>query len=281
MILRFQRRGRIMNKGDCIKLIKDFIEEKLNGDINEFISFDMKLIRNDKKYGGSEPDNTKIMNAIYVVIWSDKISDMIFNELSPKGIYRGDIINSFKTILGKPIRENGEIIHFRGIKKHTNNKETIERSKRFRKIYHTIGNMTPLVNKHSGAKSLNQYKGTCGWHDYFDLFLQDLYLCYHQDFGSKDRKALNEYMTENENFFMNYKGIAKFENFIKDFYLDLYVNSDAYVPISIFEPHYFHWRKPQADEKEYIKYVDNYVTNASKIITYRGKKMVEELKKNI
>lgn len=81
-----------MNRVDCIKLIRSFIDEKLDGNIENFLNYDLDQLENDEKYGGFDPDNSKIANAIYVVLWGDKIPDLNYDALGKS--YRGDILNS-------------------------------------------------------------------------------------------------------------------------------------------------------------------------------------------
>ena len=59
---------KIMQKEECIELVKSFIAEKLNGNIWNFLNYDLALLENDEKYGGYDPDNSKIANAIYFFI---------------------------------------------------------------------------------------------------------------------------------------------------------------------------------------------------------------------
>lgn len=71
-----------MNKSECILLFKDFVKSELNGDINQLMEFDLTKIKLNEKFGGNDPDNTKIMNAIYVLVWGDKVCDLQYSELS-------------------------------------------------------------------------------------------------------------------------------------------------------------------------------------------------------
>lgn len=65
-----------MSKKDCIDLVRDFSINYSDGNINKLVDFDFKKIRNHEKYGGSEPDNTKLTNAIYVLVWSSEPATM-------------------------------------------------------------------------------------------------------------------------------------------------------------------------------------------------------------
>ena len=45
-----------MNRVDCIKLIRSFIDEKLDGNIENFLNYDLDQLENDEKYGGFDPE---------------------------------------------------------------------------------------------------------------------------------------------------------------------------------------------------------------------------------
>ena len=82
-------------------LINNFVEERLQGNLNEFVRFDFAQLRGDKKYGvcsgGSfDCDNTNLSKAIYLLLFEDVWNDLSFVSLE-KGVYRGDTINSFNT----------------------------------------------------------------------------------------------------------------------------------------------------------------------------------------
>lgn len=64
-------------KKKCIELIKSFIDERLDGDIQRFYDYDLDLLEKDEKYGAYDPDNSRIANAIYVVLWGDSLPNLI------------------------------------------------------------------------------------------------------------------------------------------------------------------------------------------------------------
>ena len=56
----------------CCNFLKDFISEKLDGDIENFKQYNFLLLENDKKFGrgsefgtGFDPDDTEIARAVY------------------------------------------------------------------------------------------------------------------------------------------------------------------------------------------------------------------------
>lgn len=89
------------------RLINDFVDEKLQGNLSELPHFDFARLQGDRKYGtcngGSfDCDNTNLSKAIYLLVFEG-----VWNNMTPKslenGMYRGDTINTFNTIFGRPI----------------------------------------------------------------------------------------------------------------------------------------------------------------------------------
>lgn len=291
-----------MNRVDCIKLIRSFIDEKLDGNIENFLNYDLDQLENDEKYGGFDPDNSKIANAIYVVLWGDKIPDLNYDALGTS--YRGDILNSFNTLMGRSTEDQ---TNFVGIQKYTDNPQIIEMAKEYHKKYHTIGNMTIWPNnsveyseiwkEYEDDDTRNDFKGKSftfntirsqsPWYDYFDAFLEiikeqltapKIYLngsAYSVVCELMYGKTLETQFFED---FFYLGGMEKFENFIHTFYYENYVDMENMEIQQIFSPHAYHWRNSYKKE-EYEKYVSSYITKATEIIEYRGSKMIEELKK--
>lgn len=83
------------------RLINDFVDEKLQGNLSELPHFNFAQLRGDRKYGarngGSfDCDNTNLSKAIYLLVFEG-----VWNNMTPKsledGTYRGDTINTFNT----------------------------------------------------------------------------------------------------------------------------------------------------------------------------------------
>jgi hypothetical protein len=87
-------------------IIKQFINEYLNGDINNLLVFDIKQLKGNRKYGscngvGFDSDNTNISRAVMAVAFEGVWPNFDDNTLN-SNLYRGDIINSFNTLFGAP-----------------------------------------------------------------------------------------------------------------------------------------------------------------------------------
>ncbi|MDL2212168.1 hypothetical protein LJB88_04760 [Erysipelotrichaceae bacterium OttesenSCG-928-M19] len=289
-----------MNKRECIELINDFVDDWLYGDINYLHEFDLSEIKDDEKYGmidsnltESDPDNTVIANAIYTVVWDEIIPDLSFDNLGSGKKYRGETLNSYNTLFGKPkeIYYEGKPVglsfmnytSFESIK--IENEKLSMRVCEFYERYHNIGNMMPLPNKSiitNGANTLNSYKGVGVWHDYCDIFLVDLHKVLIKDSNSDEGidEKLKQLVNVNNNFFNNYHGKDGFEKFINDFYLDCYYDSESSSIKNLFSPHEFHWslQMKKMGEDEYFNTVIPYIETCDKIIEYRCNCIINKLK---
>lgn len=271
-----------MTKEECIELVKSFIAEKLNGNIRNFLNYDLDLLENDEKYGGYDPDNSKIANAIYVILWGDKIPNLTFDELGKS--YRGDTINSFHTLMGYPTEDSNS---FLGIQKYTDNEEVIAMAKEFHKKYHTLGNMIVLPNIplefHGKNYTLNTARSLSPWYDYFDKFLLEVKQALTDPHVLFDEESTDFFIErivgKNSDFCEKYFQLGatkKFEDFIHTFYLEKYVDETTFEIPQIFFPHAYHWNNTYGRE-EYEQYVISYIRKATEIIEYRCSRMIEDL----
>ncbi len=267
-----------MQKQECVELIKSFIVEKLDGDIRKFHDYDLDQLENDKMYGAYDPDNSKIANAIYVVLWGDTVPSLTFNNLGGE-IYRGDTMNSFNTLMGR-LNEDGT--SFLGIQKYTHDSNTIDLAKMYHQKYHTLGNLIILPNKRleSENKTLNTLRGGGYWFDYFDLFLSDIKDLITDTSTNNIDDRLKELVKINSNFFDCFRGTEGFKDFCKTFYLDKYIDYESLNVREVFSPHARHWGT-KFSEKEYKQNVASYITKATEIIDYRCGRMIEDIEKEI
>lgn len=82
------------NITDAKKLLCNFVNEKLDGELERILDFDFSTLRNDSVYGcrGREFDiaDTQIMHAVYVILWGDLLPELTFENCGRK--YRGAAI---------------------------------------------------------------------------------------------------------------------------------------------------------------------------------------------
>ena len=85
-------------------LILQFIDEKLDGNIENLSNFDLLLLSEDRKFGCNKRsfdcDDTNIARAIYVIVFEDVWPELSYESFVSKK-YRGDTINTFGTLFGE------------------------------------------------------------------------------------------------------------------------------------------------------------------------------------
>jgi hypothetical protein len=255
-------------------LINDFVEERLQGDLSKLACFDFAQLRGDRKYGSCsgnlfDCDNTNIANAIYLLVFDGVWID-ISQETLENGLYRGDTINTFNTIFGKPIAVGG----FAGLSRFEPSEELQQRVWKFHSQYHTIGNCMVLPNARVGKYSLNTFRGTYPhWRDYIDKFVEAL----HQQLTESqncDNETFCQLMAANAKDFEPYRSQAGFELLMGKLLLDDCINNNG-KPKQLFDSVY-HWDKSLARDI-YLKHIDQYLDFSESFIEKRGARVVEIL----
>lgn len=259
-------------------LIKDFVDEKLQGDINKLVSYDIAQLRGDRKYGacnGSsfDCDNTNISRAIYALVFEGVWKNMNYETLG-QWKYRGDTINTFNTTFGKPVEEGG----FFGLNQFEPNDKLLQRVTRFHSLYHTIGNLMVLPNAYIGRNSLNTFRGSYYmWRDYIDQFIKALYE-YLTNPQKIDNKVFLQLMELNKDDFDLYHSKDGFKTLMNKLLLNDCIDEEG-KPKRLFDVIYY-WDSKLTRET-YFEHVIRYLDFCEPFIEKRGKKIVEILESKI
>ena len=123
----------------AVSLVKDFIKDKLDGDIMRLTSFDFHDLRDDKKYGNCRgyafcPEKTSIMKAIMALAFKDAWPEISYNGFDCYD-YEADMVNTYLMILGFPLGDN-----FKGLRNFRPDATMLDRCWAFYRLCHTIGN---------------------------------------------------------------------------------------------------------------------------------------------
>ena len=151
---------------------KTFVKERLKGNVDSILEYDLGQLRSDKQYGCPgrqfDPDDTNLMRAIYCIVFGDVWTNLTWDN-SGEGKLRGDTINSSATFFSYPWKDQFT-------PKWNPPAELKEKIKTFQHTFHTIGNMMVLPDKRIDGWSINKHRGCHDeWHDYEDRFLAALY----------------------------------------------------------------------------------------------------------
>ena len=247
------------------KLLQEFIQEKLDGNIDNLKTFNFAAERDDKYCNDIFP-RCHIIRAIMCLAFADVWPEMNMDAMEHYK-YWCDKINNVNNILGSNILDT----YFKGMDKFHPSKEQFERALKVDHLTKTIGNIWVLPNKGGimSIKEESKYKG------YMDKFLQAIYAIYTQQ-KKVDKSLMGSfYQTRKQ---MNYQGEEAFNKLIKDMMLEDYV--DYYgKPMELFD---FVWCYMKDLEKDiYFKAVDKFCTFCEDSIPKRSERIIEKLKEII
>lgn len=255
-------------------LINNFVEDRLQGNLNELARFDFAQLRGDKKYGvcsgdSFDCDNINLSKAIYLLVFEDVWSDLSFISLE-NGMYRGDTINSFNTTFGKTVTTGG----FAGLNRFEPDENMQQRVLKFHSLYHTIGNFMVLPNACVDGYTLNTFRGSYyQWRDYIDRFVGALHLLLTGP-QSANNELFRQLIVANIKDFEPYYHQEGFELLMDKLLLNDCIGQDG-MPKPLFDVVY-HWDK-RLTRDVYLRHVNQYLDFCESFIEKRGAKMVEIL----
>lgn len=291
------------SKRYCVELLKNFVEDKLNGNIDIICKFDLAKLEKDEKYGKPkdyrenwvmDPDDSIISRAVFYLLFYDDIEESTFTFDKIGDTYRGDTLFTPGNFLGKP--ENIKKQNERTFWKQIGPMSIDEKAKLQKRVtefldnYHTFPNMTLLPNckieieRKSNSKiikkleSINNFRGmnNPGFSDYVDIFLNELVKCIVET-------GANEYFYEliekNSYYFDRYeKDIQKFCNnhFFQVFYIDGIVSNGIKNDYNF--QHYIRWKIPKDTSISYSDEIYKFLRGFDEMRKFREEKIIKKLK---
>ena len=255
---------------DPQNILSSFIQEQLPGGIkqlNDYCFADLKKTPWGKCNSSFDCDNTLLANAIYVLLWGGSgnfYPDLTLENVGTGRKYRGDTINSFRSVLGK-YEETLPFWEKAGMG---------EKVSCFFRKYHTIGNFTILPNEKYQKNTFNMERG-CKYGDFFDRFLVEL------------EKIMTNSPDKNETFHLLKEANKEcfegktLKDFSETFFWGDYIEDG--IPEILFAPH---WTLRKKFEKispgsDYVAYAERFIDMSTKIINNRAALMIAALEKKL
>lgn len=149
-----------------------------------------------------DSDDTALARACYCVLWGHLFNIGVGeNYIGSRTLdqhktapYRGDTMNSFKSVFGKTGDIEKMMPHRIRMYELDKDIQIVTKVRDFYKLYHTLGNMILIPNRGNGkaaADGINNRRAAYpnGLRDYFDYFLMILYECQKKD-GKIDKRIL-------------------------------------------------------------------------------------------
>lgn len=257
-----------------VEIIRSFIRDHLDSNLDNLIFFDLKNLMKDDVYGCPnrkfDADDTTLMRAIYCVVFGNVWPNLTMNNCGDEKM-RGDTMNSSATFFSYPWNDK-----FSQTWNPPANlsKKIVE----FQKTFHTIGNMTVLPDKRINGWSINKHRGCHDeWHDYEDRFLYALYKVLNEH--SDADEDLKELVMLNKECFRAFFGVGGWKNFIDGNMLDYYVDEN-YLPV-IKSKGYTWWRGGYTNKERFFNEANRYIDDSTKIIEARGRRMINVIKEQL
>ena len=269
---------------DARELVRDFIAEHLDGDLDRLKDFNLSTLDGDKKYGQQEgnsfdADDCILARAIYVLVWGDVFPYLNMLSIGSGRAYRGDTMNTFNTMFGREIPEQPGCYY--GLENFHPDERTRSLARKFHELVPTIGNYVVLPNYADGnRKTINTYRGChFRWRDYFDQFMMALEAVL-TNASEQDAALRTLIIDKNDYAFEKYMGTEGFHALAERLFLDGYIeengHSFAFNTVMTGKVMY-HWMKPRPSDEEYLQGAQWYARNAIQIIRARAERIVNVL----
>lgn len=254
----------------ALRLLKEFIADKLGGDINALATYDFSQLKEDEKYSNCDGDafaaeSTRIVKAILVLAFSNAWPDLTYESMD-KHKYGGDVINIISTMFGINFGD-----HFKALERFHVSDATFERIKHFRDMSNTIGNIMVLPYVISGIRNTKPLG-----RGYADVFLTEFYkmMINAPKCNFKLLDALNFKKKE----LVAYRTADNYWDTVRELLLDDFVD-EAGVPKRVFKG-VFSW-EPTVDKNTYYEAVEEFLTFCESFIPKRAERIIERLQEII
>jgi hypothetical protein len=250
---------------EATEIVKRFIDEKLNGNIENLVTYNFAELKADESFGNCRgntfsPEGSEIVRAILTLVYDGVWPDYAFKDQESKIIYRGCLLNSHQRLLGSNIM--GE--YFMGLQKMSPPAELLERANQYYAKYcYNIGNMVLLPASLDILKEDSAVKG------YMDSLLEYLYT-YLTEPRRVPAKVFKQFYYCKKSF-VDYQDDRGFERLVKYLMLDDFVDKN-FKPKEVFVRMEFYSKN--VTREAYLEAVNRYLDFYEQHITARAKRVV-------
>lgn len=247
----------------AIRLVKDFVDEILKGDIDKLVDFDLSTLNENEKYGNLMIARAPIVKAIMALVFANVWTGLNVETIE-KYSYWCDTINTFQQLFGSNILDQ----YFMGMQKFCPTKEQQQRAVKVAHMTYYIGNVWVLPNKDSiNSHKEKKYRG------YVDQLLRAMYDC--MTGQKRVDMQLKGILYKNRKLLADYQGEEGFHKFVGNMILDDFVDESGH-PKEVFAGLWC--SKKDLDKDSYFKAVDEYCSFMETFVMKRGQQIVERLK---
>ena len=249
----------------AMNMVKDFIKERLNGEIDRLRDFDLRTLHSDDKYGADNMlSRMKIVRAIMSLVFADCWPDLNYDSIEHYK-YDSSYINYTSDIFGGSILDK----YFKGMDKYHPSSEQHLRAVKVNHMMDTIGNLMVTPSKASIGSYGSGYR-------YADKYLYAMYDVFTEK--KTANKDLKNAFWQNRKMMKDYQGEEGYHKFIRNMMLEDYVDGNGF-PMEIFDDVRC-WQKDLGRD-DYFRAVDKFCTFCEVAIPKRGERIIEKLKRII
>lgn len=252
----------------AIRLLKEFVSEKLNGDINKLKDFDLSTLNEDGKYGDYDISRANIAKAIMSLAFGGDWPELNVDSINHYD-YRLEPICHFVNLLGSNIMDK----FFKGLQKFDPSPELHQRAVKCAHLTYNIGNLIILPNKFNDKESLSNYRGNSKFRGYMDSYLKTIY-----DVMTEQKKQdlhMKGILYKNRKMMVSYQGDEGFSKFIHAMLLEPFVD-DMCIPKKIFKGIWSSMK--DLDRETYLNAVEEYIEFCNDFIPKRAEKIINRIK---
>ena len=261
---------------EALQFVQKFVAEELRGDLNGFLDYDLATLEGHPLYGAPgrtfDTDDCNLVRALFHLLYRDAFPGLTLDTLGTGRPYRGDTLNTFNTLLGRPIPDQPG--RFAGLEKFNPSDSLRARAAAFHRTYHMLGNLAPIPNRSLNRQTLNTYRGTHpDWRDAFPVFLVQLQPALLRD-PSAD-PFLSQLVEHNADAFAPYRTPGGVAQIAERLDLHDYIHPATRQPIPHYHPN-AHWLpQPRA---AYLDSVHHYLDTIPPLIHQRTQRMINRLR---
>lgn len=246
----------------AISLLRDFVKEKLDGDIRKLKTYDFSSLDDDRKYGSTNHTEAPIVKAVMSLAFGDVWPELSMDQID-RGPYKCATIQTYQNLFGINMCDQ----YFKGMQFFKPLPSQFQRALKVAHMTYSIGNLWVLPGNGTISNLILDNSSRY----YMDKFLKNIYAVLTQQ--KRIDKALQKAI-ENSPQMKPYYGEEGFKKFISDMMLEDYV--DYYgKPMDIFD---FVWSSQRGlDREKYFNAVDQYCSFCEKAFVKRAEKIVDKL----
>ena len=255
----------------AIRLMKEFVAEKLDGDIDRLRDFDLSSLKEDPKYGDHDISRANIAKAIVSLVFGGDWPELTVDTLNHYD-YRLEPICHYQNIFGANIMD----VYFKGLKNFNPSEELHQRAVKCAHMTYNIGNLIVLPNKFNDKESLSNYRANTKFRSYMDKYLMALYNVMTEQ--KKPDIHLKGILYKNRKMMVDYQGDEDFIKFIHAMMLEPFIDNMGR-PKSVFKGVRSYMK--DLDRATYMEAVKEYIAFCNEFIPKRGERMIERIKQLI